>query len=65
MLVGVGGSGRKSLTELATFIAQYVMVQIEMTKGYNFKDWRENMVNDLFGAAGIDSQPHVFLLPDT
>ena len=65
LLVGVGGSGRKSLSELATFIAQYDMVQLEIIKGYGMKDWREDMVNNLFGAAGIDSQPHVFLLADT
>jgi len=29
------------------------------------KEWREDMVNNLFGAAGIDSQPHVFLMADT
>ena len=65
LLVGVGGSGRKSLSELATFIAQYDMVQLEIIKGYGMKDWRENMVNDLFTAAGIDSQPQVFLMADT
>lgn len=65
LLVGVGGSGRKSLSELATFIAQYEMVRLEMVKGYGMKEWREDMVNSLFYAAGIESNPHVFLLPDT
>lgn len=65
LLVGVGGSGRKSLSELATFIAQYEMVQLEMVKGYGMKEWREDMVNNLFAAAGIESNPHVFLLADT
>ena len=41
------------------------MVQLEIIKGYGMKDWREDMVNNLFGAAGIDSQPHVFLMADT
>lgn len=65
LLVGVGGSGRKSLSELSTFIAGQEMVRLEMAKGYGMKEWREDMVNALFCAAGIDSQPHVFLLPDT
>ena len=34
-------------------------------KGYGMKEWREDMVNSLFCAAGIDSSPQVFLLPDT
>ena len=65
LLVGVGGSGRKSLSELSTFIASYEMVQLEIIKGYGMKDWREDMINNLFAAAGIDSVPHVFLMPDT
>ena len=65
LLVGVGGSGRKSLSQLATFIAAYDMVQLEIIKGYGMKDWREDMVNNLFCAAGIDSQPQVFLMADT
>jgi len=45
LLVGVGGSGRKSLSELATFIAQYEIVRLEMAKGYGMKEWRDDMIN--------------------
>jgi dynein heavy chain len=65
MLVGVGGSGRKSLTELATAIAQFEIVTIEMKKGYSTRDWRDDMREKLFVASGIEALPHVFLFSDT
>jgi len=65
LLVGVGGSGRKSLTELATFIAVYTIEVIEMPKGYNFIAWREDMVKKIFLACGVEANNLVFLFSDT
>lgn len=67
LLVGVGGSGRKSLTELANFIAFYEIVVLEMAKGYDFKLWRDDMREKLFMACGCDRdiKPLVFLFSDT
>jgi len=65
LLIGVGGSGRKSLTELAVFMATYTTFQIEITNSYKFFEWREDMRKKLFFFCGIDEQPTVFLLNDT
>ena len=34
-LIGVGGSGRQSLSKLATFICDYQLVETEQTKNYD------------------------------
>jgi dynein heavy chain len=65
LLVGVGGSGRKSLTELATYLATYQIETIEMQKGYNFIMWREDMVKKIFMNCGVEGNPLVFLFSDT
>lgn len=65
LLIGVGGSGRKSLTQLSVFIATYETYQIEVTKNYDFKAWRENMRDNLFGEAGTLEKSLIFLLSDT
>ncbi len=43
MLVGEGGSGRHSLTKLATHIAGYKLWKIEIHKTYGMKDFREDI----------------------
>src|SRR3569833_1938671 len=64
-LVGVGGSGRKSLTELATSIAGFETFQIEQTKNYDFNAWRDDMKLMLFAQCGMEERQTVFLLSDT
>ncbi len=64
LLLGVGGSGRQSLARLATFMAGFSMVTLEISKGYGKVEWREDL-KKLLLKAGVDKKPTVFLFTDT
>ena len=64
MLVGVGGSGRSSLTRLSSYIAGMVTFTIEITKNYRLIEFRED-VKKLYLQAGCENKRVVFLFNDT
>ncbi|KAK2835022.1 hypothetical protein Q5P01_015506 [Channa striata] len=63
LLVGVGGSGKQSLTRLAAFISNLEVFQITLRKGYGIADLKGDL-GSLYIKAGVKNIGTVFLMTD-
>ena len=64
LLIGVGGSGRSSLTRLAGHIRGQQTFSIEITKNYKDQSWKDDL-KKLLKQAGSKDTPTLFLFSDT
>lgn len=64
MLIGVGGSGRQSLTRLAAHINDYEVYQVEMSRQYGVKEWREDF-KTMLNKISASPNPAVFVMNDS
>ncbi|XP_060075174.1 dynein axonemal heavy chain 6-like [Ylistrum balloti] len=64
LLVGVGGTGKQSLTRLAAHICGYQNFQIELSRGYDYNAFHDDL-KKLYQSAGVKNEHTVFLFTDT
>lgn len=64
LLVGVGGTGKQSLTRLAAHMCGYRCFEIELSRGYSYDSFHEDLTR-LYKMAGVEGKDMVFLFTDT
>ena len=63
MLVGVGGSGKQSLTRLSAYISGYSVFQVKLTGTYSMSDFKADLFS-LYNRTGLKGEGVVFLFTD-
>ena len=63
LLVGVGGSGKQSLSRLASFICQYNLYMIMISSSYSTNDLKEDL-RKMYTKAGVKSEGTSFLFTE-
>lgn len=64
MLIGVGGSGKQSLTKMAAFVANMACLSIEINRGYGISEFREDIKKFMI-KTGVEGKDTVFLFTDS
>jgi len=64
LLVGVGGSGKQSLSKLASYTANYTVFQVVISASYGVSDLK-NDLQQLYRKCGIKNEGRTFLFTDS
>lgn len=65
LLIGVGGSGKKSLVTVAAEMAGTILRQIEPTRNYGIHEFRKEVFEKMLIPSGAHGKEVTFLLTDT
>ncbi|XP_014239722.1 dynein heavy chain 1, axonemal-like isoform X2 [Cimex lectularius] len=64
LLLGIGGSGRRSLTKLSAFMTDHTCVTVEPTRSYGVAEWRDDLKKMMY-YSGVNNRETVFLFSDS
>ena len=64
LLIGVGGSGKQSLSKLAAFILGYDVYRIMVSTNYNINDLKED-IRTMYTKTGVTGIQMLFILTDS
>jgi len=65
LLIGVGGSGKKSTVTVAASMADCVLAEIVPTRNYGLKEFRREVFEKMLYKAGVEGKQVCFLFTDT
>lgn len=63
LLVGVGGSGKQSLSRLSSFICQYGLFMIMISSSYGVNDLKDDL-RKMYMKAGVKDEGMAFLFTE-
>lgn len=64
LLVGVGGSGKQSLSKLSGYICQLTLKRIVISSSYGLNDLKVDL-QDMYNKAGVKDEGIIFLFTDS
>ncbi|OWF46435.1 Dynein heavy chain 6, axonemal [Mizuhopecten yessoensis] len=64
MLVGLDGTGKATVVQLAAHISNCELFKLTLQRGYNFSEFRDDL-KKLFLSSGVKGKKNVFLLTDS
>lgn len=62
-MVGMGGSGRHTMTRLATYMQDYEIYEIEMHSDFTENDWYD-FLREMLRKVALLNKPSTFLISD-
>ncbi|KAI4461456.1 dynein heavy chain [Holotrichia oblita] len=64
LLVGIGGSGRQSVSRISAYICEYSTFQVNVTRSYHVQEFKEDL-KILYSQTGVETKATNFLFNDT
>ncbi|KAG5316465.1 DYH2 protein, partial [Acromyrmex insinuator] len=64
LLIGIGGSGRQSLSRIGSYMCELSIFQIAVKAQYRIPEFREDL-KILYSITGVENKPTSFLFSDT